>query len=202
MFIRRTLMKKNELKKLALMGLTGGLLFTMHTEASAQGYWWQQSTRSSYQQEESGNQRMMQQKQQRQQRQHQNNMENSPSRTEQMTEQELLSQLNQQGRALYQSLDPKGKTLTLQLANQTCEGQNKCEGLNSCESDENGCSGEGGCKGQSPGPFKDKNQAVEVAAKHLAQERQEASKNMLNNGMDRIPKNRTNQKKSWLRRSL
>ena len=68
-------MKKNDLKKLAIMGLTGGMLFT-HTQGFTQTYWGQQSQRSPYYQKGQGDQRMMQQ------RRSQNDMRNSRSRTQ------------------------------------------------------------------------------------------------------------------------
>ncbi|MGA8165489.1 MAG: hypothetical protein WB791_10815 [Waddliaceae bacterium] len=181
-------MKKHELKKLAMMGLAGGLLFT-HTPGFTQGYWGQRPQQSpNYQRGQQNSQGMMQQNSQ------QRGMRNPRSgmQQQQINEQELLSQLNKQGRALYQSLDSRGKALALKLANQGCEGQNSCEGLNSCRTEKNSCSGEGGCQGQSSGPFKDKNLAIRVAAKHLAKQRQSAARNMLNNGMDRIPGQRNN----------
>jgi len=86
-------------------------------------------------------------------------------------EAELLSQLNEDGKALYDSLDAEGKALALQLANQKCKGYNDCKGLNSCKGDENDCAGQGGCKGQSGCNFKDKNLAVKVAAEKMAEKR-------------------------------
>ena len=88
-----------------------------------------------------------------------------------MTEADLLSQLNNQGKAMYNSLDADGKTLALKLANQACKGQNDCKGLNSCKTDKNSCAGEGGCKGQSKCRFADKNVAVRVAGQKMAAKR-------------------------------
>jgi len=88
-----------------------------------------------------------------------------------LNEADLLSKLNAQGKATYNSLTPEGKKLALQLANAECKGKNSCKGLNSCKSDKNECAGKGGCKGQSVGPFKDKNLAVKVAASKMAEKR-------------------------------
>ena len=82
----------------------------------------------------------------------------------QMTDQELTAQLSSEGRRIFDSLTPDGKKLALQLANQSCKGKNACKGLNSCKSSTNSCQGLGGCEGTTPGPFKDKNDAVKVAA--------------------------------------
>ncbi|MFA6915971.1 MAG: hypothetical protein WC222_06205 [Parachlamydiales bacterium] len=92
----------------------------------------------------------------------------------QLTENEFVAQLSPEGRRTYQSLDADGKRLALQLANQSCKGQNSCKGLNSCKSDTNSCAGQGGCKGSSQGPFKDKNDAVKVAAMNMAKKRTNA----------------------------
>lgn len=91
--------------------------------------------------------------------------------TKPLTESELLSKLSPEGKATYQSLDKEGKDLALKLANQSCKGQNSCKGMNSCKTQDNSCAGQGGCKGTSPGPFMDKNEAVKVAAKQMAQKR-------------------------------
>lgn len=102
------------------------------------------------------------------------NEETSNSKTaveKMMTEDELISKLNDQGKAMYKSLSPKGKKLALQIASQACKGQNTCKGLNSCKSAKNSCAGQGGCAGQSTCAFKDKNLAVKVAAKKMAEKR-------------------------------
>lgn len=92
-----------------------------------------------------------------------------------MSESELLPQLNAQGKATYQSLDAAGKALALKLANQACKGENECKGMNSCKTKDNSCAGQGGCQGTSPGPFKDKNLAIKVAAKKMAEKRANAA---------------------------
>jgi hypothetical protein len=92
-----------------------------------------------------------------------------------LTESQLLSQLNDQARSTYQSLDAQGKALALKLANQTCKGQNDCKGLNSCKTDDNSCAGKGSCAGKSKGPFQDKNLAVKVAAMKMADKRSNAT---------------------------
>lgn len=88
-----------------------------------------------------------------------------------LSEQELWVQLNDETRAVYESLDAEGRALALELANQSCKNLNDCKGRNSCRTDENSCAGQGGCQGQSKGPFEDKNQAVHVAAKRMAEKR-------------------------------
>ena len=88
-----------------------------------------------------------------------------------VTEDQLINQLNEQSKSTFKSLSPEGKALALKLASQSCKGNNECKGLNSCKSDKNSCAGQGSCAGQSSCAFKDKNTAVKVAAKKLADKR-------------------------------
>lgn len=88
-----------------------------------------------------------------------------------LTEAELLSQLNEQGKAQYNSLDAEGKSLALQLANADCKGKNSCKGLGSCANEQHSCAGKNGCAGQSSCKFTDKNKAVKVAAMKMAEKR-------------------------------
>lgn len=94
-----------------------------------------------------------------------------------MTENELMSQLNEDGKATYRSLDSEGKALALKLASQDCKGKNDCKGLNSCRTDEHSCAGQGSCRGTSKGPFSDKNNAVKLASKKMAEKRASMSGN-------------------------
>jgi len=98
-----------------------------------------------------------------------------PAAQRPLTENELLSQLNDQAKTTYQSLDASGKALALQLANQTCKGQNKCKGMNSCKTEEHACAGKGSCAGTAASNFKDKNLAVKVAALKMAEKRVKAT---------------------------
>lgn len=88
-----------------------------------------------------------------------------------MSEEELLMQLDEKGKALYYSMDDEGKALALKLASMTCAGANECAGLNSCKTADNPCAGMGKCKGTGVCGFHDKNVAVKVAAKKMAEKR-------------------------------
>lgn len=92
-----------------------------------------------------------------------------------LTENELLSQLNDQAKTTYQSLDASGKALALKLANQDCKGLNECKGQNSCKTEEHACAGKGSCAGTAASNFKDKNLAVKVAALKMAEKRVKAT---------------------------
>lgn len=88
-----------------------------------------------------------------------------------MTEDELLLELNDEGVKQYKSLSPEGKTLAIKLASQRCAQTNSCKGQNACKTDSNDCAGLGECKGQSKCGFSDKNLAVKIAAKLMAEKR-------------------------------
>lgn len=88
-----------------------------------------------------------------------------------MTEDQLMSQLNDQGKQMYKSLNPEGKAMAIKLASRSCKGTNACKGQNSCKSSMNSCAGKGSCAGTSQCSFKDKNLAVKVAAQHQAEKR-------------------------------
>ncbi len=81
-----------------------------------------------------------------------------------MTEDELLLELNSDGTALYKSLDPKGKELARFVASMHCNGSNACKGLNACQTDKNDCAGKGACKGKGKCAISDKNLAVKLVA--------------------------------------
>lgn len=93
-----------------------------------------------------------------------------------MTEEELKSQLNAKSTALYESLDAEGKALALKVASQRCNGTNDCKGLNACETPSNDCAGKGECKGKSKCAFADKNVAVKIVAKKMAEKRAQLGK--------------------------
>jgi hypothetical protein len=93
-----------------------------------------------------------------------------------LTEDDLLLELNQEGGELYKSLTPEGQKLALKLASRSCNGMNDCKGENACRTDKNKCAGEGDCKGKTKCAFSDKNYAVKIAAKLMAEKRKELQK--------------------------
>jgi hypothetical protein len=93
-----------------------------------------------------------------------------------LTEETLLPQLNERGKALYNSLDAEGKSLAITLASRSCKGLNTCKGLNACKSEKNSCKGQGSCKGTSACKFTDKNDAVKVAAQKMMDKRNNSAK--------------------------
>jgi hypothetical protein len=91
-----------------------------------------------------------------------------------LTEDEMLLELNEEGAELFKSLSPEGKQLALRIASRSCNNTNDCKGENACRTDKNKCAGQGQCKGQTKCAFSDKNLAVKVAAKKMAEKRNQA----------------------------
>jgi len=92
-----------------------------------------------------------------------------------MSEDELLLELNNDGVTLYHSLDKEGKELARYVASQRCMGSNACKGLNACQQADHACMGQGECKGQGKCSLPDKNLAVKLVAKKMAEKRQKAA---------------------------
>lgn len=88
-----------------------------------------------------------------------------------MTADELLLQLDPEGIKVYNSLSPEGKGLALLVASQMCDHTNQCAGLNACQTEKNKCAGQGSCKGTGKCSFSDKNVAVRLVAKKMAEKR-------------------------------
>lgn len=81
--------------------------------------------------------------------------------------QSLSSQLDEAHQQMFSQMNCKAQNEAMQMASQSCKGKNSCKGMNSCKSAKNSCAGQGACKGTSAGPFKDKNQAVDLANQRM-----------------------------------
>lgn len=92
----------------------------------------------------------------------------------QMTEDELRMELNEEGTKAFDSLSPEGKKLALDIASRSCAGTNDCKGQNACASEKNKCLGQGSCKGKTVCGISDKNTAVKMATKIMAEKRTKA----------------------------
>jgi hypothetical protein len=93
-----------------------------------------------------------------------------------MTEDELLLELNDEGAKMYQSLDPKGKELALEVASMRCAGTNPCGKLNACKTEKNDCAGKGSCKGTGKCAVSDKNLAVKLVYEKMKNKRSNLDK--------------------------
>lgn len=173
-------MQKAKFKKLALMGITGGIILAAQAPASLESSTdvgctlaagcGKHCRGASKQIAESCGSRSSPQEQYRTYTAEADVSVQKQS-SKQLSEGELMNQLKPETQAVFKGMSPEGKALALKLANQTCKGKNDCKGLNSCQTADSTCAGRGSCKGTSPGPFKDKNEAVKIAAKKMAEKR-------------------------------
>lgn len=142
-------MKKNDFKKMALMGLASGCLLSSETVQAADA---KANGKASTEFQDNGN-----------------------IGYHLFSEDELLMELNDEGTKSYEALSPEGKALARKLASQRCNASNDCKGQNACRTDVNECAGKGGCKGKSKCSFSDKNLAVKVASGLMKSKREKAS---------------------------
>lgn len=149
-------MKNKKLKELALLGLASGLLINSPAEAATPTNAKTAPTKDT----KAGTQTIEQ---------------DDPNKGNLgyhlMTEDDLLLELTDDGVKLYNSLNSDGKALARFVASQRCNGSNECKGLNACQTDTNKCAGQGSCKGTSKCAFGDKNLAVKVVVKKMAEKR-------------------------------
>ncbi|MEM1282792.1 MAG: hypothetical protein AAGG81_04485 [Chlamydiota bacterium] len=92
-----------------------------------------------------------------------------------LSEDELLLELNAKGEKLYLNLSDEGKELARKVASQRCNWTNECKGLNACQTENNACAGQAACKGQGKCAFSDKNLAVKVVSEKMAEKRKQAN---------------------------
>lgn len=93
-----------------------------------------------------------------------------------MSEDELKMELEPKGVEMYNSLTPEGRLMARKVASQMCNGTNPCKGYNACQTDQNQCAGKGSCKGKSKCAFSDKNLAVKVVSDKMKQKREAATR--------------------------
>lgn len=140
-------MDKKNLSKLALLGLTSGVLIANQVHAANTADASKTDTKAKDKNDENMGYHLY-------------------------TEDELLLELNDEGVKLYQSLSPEGKKLALKVASARCNATNECKGLNACQTSSNSCAGKGSCKGQGKCAIADKNLAVKLVAQKMAGKRE------------------------------
>lgn len=153
-------MKKKDFIKLAVMGLSSGLLITNQLDASLlAAEEAAASNPSSGENSESGD--------------NDDSYENDRGNLgyHLLSEDELLDELNEKGEKLYMKLSSEGKDLARKVASQRCNGTNECKGLNACRAEGHDCAGQGSCKGQGKCGFSDKNLAVKIASLKMAEKK-------------------------------
>jgi len=166
-------MKKNDLKKLALMGLSGGILIL--NPAIAKAATAVNSPKPSHKSIADAADDKKKTDTDKKKADVDYNEGNVGYHL--YSEEELLLELDASGTKLYQSLTPEGKALALQVASARCDHTNACKGLNACKTDKNECAGKGGCKGMGKCALADKNLAVKLAAKKMAEKRNQVNNN-------------------------
>lgn len=175
-------MKKCDLRKMALMGLSSGLLITnqlsAQTERSNSPFQSSDTvTLAAGQCSASGNGCSPKSNSQtKKDNGNANDPNNGNMNYHVMTEEELLIELNPQGITMYNKLTPEGKALARKLASMMCNGTNPCKGLNSCQTSNNDCAGKGECKGKGKCAISDKNLAIKLVNEKMAGKREAATR--------------------------
>ena len=145
-------MKKRDLRKLALMGLSSGILMTQGIMAEEKG---SKPASSATQEQKNKNEENM--------------------NYHLMTEDELILELNEDGIRMYKSLSPEGKALAREVASMKCNNTNPCKALNACATDKNKCAGQGSCQTKGKCAVSDKNLAVKLVYDKMADKRTKAN---------------------------
>lgn len=137
-------MKKTNLNKVALLGLTSGLIISnqLNAETSAKPTSIAEKKADSKVAETDAN--------------------DSNMGYHVLTEDELLMELTSDGEKMYNSLSPEGKRLALVEASMRCAKTNECKGLGACKTAEHDCAGLNSCQGQGICAVGDKNLAVKL----------------------------------------
>jgi hypothetical protein len=157
-------MQKKDLKKMALLGLAGGIALsqTIQADENLNNYPLQLSSLLAANTT--------------------NTQSNSSSKTEidpnagnlgyhLMSEDELMLELNADGQRMYNALTPEYKKLALEVASARCANMNACKFLNACKTDKNDCAGKASCKGQGKCAIADKNLAVRLVYDKMMKKR-------------------------------
>lgn len=145
-------MKKRDLKRLALLGIAGGIALSQSAEANETSDYFEIQVSSLLAANDISTKSAS------------NNLDPNAGNLgyHLMDEDELLLELNAEGQKMYNSLDLNNKKLAREVASARCNGSNACKGLNACKTERNSCVGKGDCKGQSICAIADKNLAVRL----------------------------------------
>jgi|NOAtaT_6_FD_contig_51_4188430_length_1240_multi_6_in_0_out_0_1 hypothetical protein len=169
-------MKKKNLRNLAILGISSGLLIsTQASAANANG----SSPKATFQAAKSSGKIAFNDTDTSKDKDDKKNKYKDANDGNvgyhEMTEDELLIELDSDGVAMYNSLTPEGKALARKVASMRCNGTNLCKGLNACATDKNDCAGKGQCKGQGKCALSDKKVAVKLVRDKMAQKRDDAA---------------------------
>lgn len=147
-------MKRRDLKKLALLGITGGIVLSQQLQADEEIDQYKIQVSSLLAANSS-------------------NSTHGPAMSDEdpnagnlgyhlMTEDELMLELNTEGQRMFNEMSPKYKKMALEVASARCANTNACKGLNACKTEKNDCAGKASCKGQGKCGISDKNLAVRL----------------------------------------
>lgn len=165
-------MKKKDLKKLALLGLAGGIVLSQSVQAEEQpdNYQINVSSLLAVNTSDSKSSSKLSSKQ---------NSDPDPNDGNLgyhlMGEDELLLELNDEGQRMYNAMDPANKKLAREVASGRCANTNFCKGLNACKTDKNDCAGKASCKGNGKCGIADKNLAVRLVYNKMMKKRAAAN---------------------------
>ena len=105
---------------------------------------------------------------------------NKASAGEQMSPdmQSYYNSLSSDAQKKFMELDAQHKMMAVEMAHQSCKGQNKCAGMGGCGTPDHKCAGQNSCKGQGGVPIKEASKAVEVQYKNQMNQRQNTNGGM------------------------
>jgi hypothetical protein len=94
--------------------------------------------------------------------------------------QSYYNSLSPDAQQKFMQLDAQHKMMAVEMAQQTCSGQNKCASMGGCATSQHQCAGKNGCQGQGGAPVRDPNKAVEVQYNNQMLQRQKSNGGMRN----------------------
>lgn len=163
-------MKRKDLKKIALLGLTGGITLVQSAQANENS----DDLKNRYSTLLANNTLTTKSKVS-------SSAQTTPNPNDGnlgyhlMSEDELLLELNQDGQRMYNEMDPANKRLALEVASGRCANTNLCGGLNACKTDKNDCAGKASCKGNGKCGIADKNLAIRLVYTKMMKKRNTAN---------------------------
>lgn len=98
------------------------------------------------------------------------------------------NQLSPEMKAFYSSLSPASKQkfaeldaqhrmMAVEMASQSCNGENRCAGMGGCAAEQHACAGKNECKAKGGPPVKNPDRAVDVQYNNQTLQRQKANSN-------------------------
>jgi hypothetical protein len=92
--------------------------------------------------------------------------------------QSFYNSLSPDAQQKFLQLDAQHKMMSIEMAQQGCNGKNKCAGMGGCATTQHACAGKNGCKGQGGAPVRNPNKAVEIQYTNQMGARKQTSNGM------------------------